>query len=75
MNIKNIVILKFLYLRLSTNYMGYSFPYHSPMVPLFNKAIDRIIDSGIVDQLFEKHSPYRSMKHQVRNILTGDVFY
>ncbi len=49
--------------------MGYSFSYHSPMVPLFNGAIGRAKASGIIDRLMDKHSPYRSMRQQVLIII------
>ncbi len=51
-------------------YMGYMFPRFSPMVHLFDDVIFWLKDCGIVEQLIERNSPYRSMESQV---IIGDI--
>ncbi len=51
--------------RLFNQQMGYGFPRYSPMIYLFNDVIVWLKDCGIVEQVLERNSPYRSMESQV----------
>ncbi len=58
-------------LRLSAQYMAYNFPRYSPMIQPVNDVMMRLIDSGSIDHIFTKWSPFRSMKNQVNCHLTS----
>ncbi len=49
--------------RFTTNNMGYCFPYHSPMVPIFDREIGRVVASGILEHPLEKNSLYQFIEN------------
>ncbi len=60
--------------RLFNQQMAYAFPKNSPMPYLFNDVIVWLNDCGIIDQVLERNSPYRSVESQVKSCLSLGVF-
>ncbi len=44
------------------SYEGLAFEYGSPLADRFSRAIDRIIEVGIMEHLFDLYMPYRNRK-------------
>ncbi len=57
------------------NNMGYAFPRYSPMTYLFNDVVIWLTDCGIVEELFEKNSPYRRVESQVVATFVSPFFF
>ncbi len=47
--------------------MCYMLPRYSPMTNPISDVMMKILDSGIIDHIFEMRSPYRSAKNQVNS--------
>ena len=49
------------------------FPYSSPLPDLFNPAIDRIIDAGVMEHLFDLYLPFRKETENIDLVATSEV--